>query len=299
MKPAVLLVAHGTVDTLDDLPEFLANVRRGHAAPPELLAEVRRRYQAIGGISPLNQINREVAAKLQDLLGVPVRMSNRLARPYARDVLENLVVDGATRVVVIPLAQHSAHIYADYVKAFAAEVAPNVAFSYAPSWGQDPALLDAFARRVRAALAKVPPSTTTVVLTAHSLPVSVVRAGDPYEREVIESAAKITGRLDGARTMVAFQSQGMSTPGGRPIEWLGPDLPTTFDAIAARGDTHVVIAAIGFLADHVEVLYDLDIEAKEQARARGLTLSRTESLNDADDFVAVLAGVARPLLESA
>ncbi len=297
MTSAVLLVAHGTVDTLDELPEFLANVRHGRAASPELLAEVRRRYEAIGGISPLNHINRELAAKLQHDLGVPVRMSNRLARPYARDVLENLVVDGATRVAVIPLAQHSVHVYADYVKAFAAEVAPSVAMSYAPSWGLEPLLLDAFARRVRAALAKVPSAKTTVVITAHSLPRSVIAAGDPYEKDVMESAARVAARLDGARTVVAFQSQGMSAgPGGRPVEWLGPDLPSTFDEIAARGDTHVVVAPLGFLADHVEILYDLDIEAKEQARERGLTLSRTESLNDADDFVAILAAVARPLL---
>jgi ferrochelatase len=298
MSSAVLLVAHGTVDSLDELPEFLANIRRGHPPPPELLAEVRRRYEAIGGVSPLNAINRSLAAKLEAKLGVPVRMGNRLAKPYARDVLAEIA--DATRVAVIPLAQHSAYVYADYVKSFAAEIAPRAELVYAPNWGQAPALLDAFARRVRDALASLPAARrdrTTVVTSAHSLPLSVIRGGDAYEDEVRASAAAVASRLDGVRTLVAFQSQGMSAgPGGRPVEWLGPDLPATLDAIAGLGDTHVVVAPIGFLADHVEILYDLDIEATAWAMERGLTLSRTESLNDEDDFVDVLAGVARPLL---
>lgn len=134
MQTGVLLVAHGTVDTLDELPEFLTNIRRGQPAPPELVAEMRRRYEAIGGTSPLNTINRRVATKLEAKLGVPVRMANRLARPYAQDVLGAMARDGAKRIAVVPLAQYSVHVYASYVR----RVAPTgVEVVCAERWGSN------------------------------------------------------------------------------------------------------------------------------------------------------------------
>jgi len=171
------------------------------------------------------------------------------------------------------------------------------------NWGQTPALLDAFAARVRAALpASLPARDVGLVLSAHSLPKAVIDAGDPYEREARASAEGVAKRVRDVLpdVWVAFQSQGMSKgPGGRPVEWLGPDLPATLDAVAAAGKKHVVLAPIGFLADHVEILYDIDIEAKRLAAERGLSLSRTESLDDADDFVAILADLVRPALAEA
>jgi ferrochelatase len=287
---AVLLFAHGTVDSLDELPEFLANIRRGHAAPPELVLELRRRYEAIGGKSPLNDINRRLAVKLEAKLGVPVRMANRLARPYARDVLAELAREGATRVAVVPLAQYSAHVYADAARAAARDAAPALELACAESWGSDAALVEAFASRIRAKL-----QGGTVVLSAHSLPVAAIRAGDPYERDFRASVAAIEARLGDANAVVAFQSQGMSS-GPRPVEWLGPGLRETIESLARAGEKRVVVAPIGFLADHVEILYDLDVEAKAWADELGLDFARTESLDDADDFVDVLAGIARPLL---
>ena len=308
MERAVLFIAHGTVETVDELPAFLATIRRGHAAPPELLAEVRRRYEAIGGRSPLNAINRQIADKLAATLGVPTRICNRLAPPSPRDVLRKLVSElggdsGArAHMAVIPLAQHSAQVYEASVREAAADVAPALTLSCATDWGQTPALIHAYAARIRQALDLLAPADrakTTVIMSAHSLPVSVIRAGDAYEREVRKSADAIAHVLGAGavRCVVAFQSQGMGTgPGGRPVEWLGPDLRATLNEIQARGDTHVVVAPVGFLADHVEILYDIDIEAKRWAAELGLTLSRTESLNAADDLIAVLASIARPLL---
>ena len=304
MTTAVMVIAHGTVDTLDELPGFLANIRRGHPAPPELLAEVRRRYEAIGGRSPLNAICRAVAAKLEARTGVPTRMAMRLWHPYPGEVLEELAGLGVTRVVVMPLAQHSAKIYADAVTLAARELGANVEVVSVPNWGQTPALIDAYAARVRSTLLEVPAeglARTTLILTAHSLPLAIVRAGDPYEGEVRASASAILAALGGTARRchheVVFQSQGMSQgPGGRPMEWLGPDLKSAIEAAAARGDTAVVVAPIGFLADHVEILYDLDIEACAWAAARGLRLLRTPSLNASDGLVDVLAGLVRPLL---
>jgi ferrochelatase len=292
---AVLLVSHGTVDELDDLAAFVTNVRRGRPPPPELVAELRRRYEAIGGRSPLNAVNARLAEKLAARLGRVARVAwaNRLWKPTVRDVLVALARDGVRRVAVVPLAQHSAHVYADDARA-AAE-GTGVELVCAPGWGQHPRLLDAFAARIRRVLGD--PAGTTVILTAHSLPRAVVDRGDPYEREVRASAAAVTTRLGaGVRTVVAFQSQGMSdVPGG----WLGPDLATVLDEARARGDARVVAAPIGFLADHVETLYDLDVEAAAMARERGLAWARSASLDDDDDLVDVLADVARPLLEAA
>jgi protoporphyrin/coproporphyrin ferrochelatase len=291
MTPAVLLVSHGTVDNLDDLAAFITQVRRGRLPGADLVAELRRRYQAIGGQSPLNTINARVAAKLADRLGARVAWANRLWTPYVRDVLAELAADGVARLAVVPLAQHSAHVYAEDAQRGAEGT--GVALACAPGWGQTPELHAAFVRRIRQVLGA--PARTTVLLTAHSLPRIVIDRGDPYEREVRAAAAAVADLLGpDVHTAVAFQSQGLGAPG----EWVGPDLRAALDDAAARGDARVIFAPIGFLADHVEILYDLDIEAAAMASERGLGWARAPSLNDGDDFIEVLAGVARPLLRA-
>jgi ferrochelatase len=296
----VLLVSHGTVESLDDLPAFLANIRRGSPAPPELALEVRRRYEAIGGRSPLNEINRALARRLEERLGLPTRFASRLFHPYPKEVLAELAAGGARRVVAVPLAQHSAGVYGAAVQAAAKELG-GLEVACAPNWGRTAELTRAYAEAVRAALATVdaPAAETAIVFTAHSLPVAIVQAGDPYEREVRASAAAIAGELAAApgqqgfaEHVVAFQSQGIGTG----VAWLGPDLRATLEALAARGRRHVVLAPVGFLADHVEILYDLDIEAKAWGRELGLLLYRSASLNDGDGIVDALAAVTRETL---
>jgi ferrochelatase len=307
---AAVLVSHGTVDDLDDLEAFVTNVRRGHPPPADLVAELRRRYDAVGG-SPLNAINAAVARKLGARLSVRVASANRLWKPYVRDVVAALAAEGATRVALVPLAQHSAAVYAADAKP-AAEAA-GVALACATNWGRDASLCDAFASRIGKALAgsgatsnaiavaaSVP---TTVIMTAHSLPRSVIDAGDPYEREVRGAADAIAERVraraaNAPHFVVAFQSQGLASsgPGGRPIPWLGPDLAAALDEAVSVGSERVVFAPVGFLADHIEILYDLDVEARAMAAGRGLSYVRTSSLNADDDFIEVLARVASPLL---
>ncbi|MDB4943145.1 MAG: Ferrochelatase, protoheme ferro-lyase [Labilithrix sp.] len=301
---AVLLPSHGTVEELEELPEFLTNIRRGHAPPPELLAEVRRRYEAIGGRSPLNTINRRLAARLEQRLGVPVRAVSRLFRPYPTEVLAPLAAGGVKRVLVVPLAQHSAPIYGQAVEQAVREGGLDLEVAAAANWGQTRELTEAFAQSITARLAELTDqerASTTLLLTAHSLPVSIIEAGDPYERELRASAEAVAARVreltSFAEHRVCFQSQGMSTgPGGRPMKWLGPDLQATLREIAAAGQKHVVIAPIGFLADHVEILYDLDIEAKQWARELGLDLRRSASLDDGDGIVDALVAVTRALV---
>jgi ferrochelatase len=305
-RPAVLLVSHGSVDDLDDLGAFLTTVRRGRPAPPGLVVEVRRRYEAIGG-SPLNAVNRTLAEKLAAKLGgdLVVEVANRLWRPFTRDAIAALAERGVRRAVVVPLAQHSAHVYAlDAVKAAEGS---SVAVTCAPSWGGRADLSAAFVTRIAAKLKASPDrARTTVLMTAHSLPKSVIDAGDPYEEDFRASADAVAAALracglvtsregdGGAHADVAFQSQGLEGHGA----WLGPDLAQALGDAKARGDRHVVIAPVGFLADHVEILYDLDVEARRMAEDRGLSYARAASLNAADDFVAILEAVARPLLHA-
>lgn len=306
---AVVLVAHGTVEELDELPEFLTNIRRGHAPPPELLAEVRRRYELIGGRSPLNAINREVAHRLEEKLGVPVRAANRLFRPYPAPILEALALAGTRRVLVVPLAQHSASIYGESVKQAVRDAGLKLEVVAASNWGRTPELTEAFAQSIARTLGEVPSGErdrTTLMMTAHSLPMSIIEGGDPYETEVRASGELIAARVRELAPgqfvdhTIAFQSQGMSSgPGGRPMAWLGPDLRTRLEVMAARGRKEVVIAPIGFLADHVEILYDLDIEARGWADELGITLRRAASLNASDGLVEALAVVARGLANEA
>jgi ferrochelatase len=247
MSEAVLLVSHGTVDDLDDLGAFVKNVRHGHAPPPELVSELRRHYEAIGGKSPLNAINAQIARALEHRLRVRVEWANRLWKPYVRDVLAALARDGITRVALVPLAQHSAHVYADDARRAAHGTGIEVAAS--SCWGQNAKLCAAFAWRIGETLAPVQGREgVTLVMTAHSLPRSVIDAGDPYEREVRASAEAImvmvrakSGR--DVHVTVAFQSQTPNGPGmGPPIQWLGPDLRAALDGAKKRGDRHAVFA---------------------------------------------------------
>jgi ferrochelatase len=304
MGDAVLLVSHGTVDDLDDLAAFVTNVRRGHEPGPQLVAELRRRYEAIGGKSPLNAINAELARKLGARLGTPVAWASRLWKPTVREVVAELAAGGVRRIALVPLAQHSAKVYADDARR--AVEGLGVELVSASNWGQEPGLLHAFGRRVAEALRPLRElDQTTVVLSAHSLPNAVVDAGDPYELEVRAAADAVlavararVGR--DVRSVVAFQSQGLSAgPRGQPASWLGPTLEATVQELAARGDRHAVFAPIGFLADHVEILYDLDVEMRAMAGRLGMSYSRTPSLNADDDFIDVLADVARPMLSEA
>jgi ferrochelatase len=302
-REAVLLIAHGSVDELEDLPAFLQNIRRGHAAPPELLAEVRRRYEAIGGRSPLNAINRRVAERLEARLGMPVRTANRLFQPYPKEVLAELVAaaPGLARIIIVPLAQHSAGVYGDAAREAAREAALDLEIVAAPNWGRTRELTDAYARAITKTLEEVPPGEQpTLLFTAHSLPKSVIDAGDPYETEFRVSAEAVAARIRELSPggfvdhAIAFQSQGASPgPGGRPMAWLGPDLRSSLVGLAGRGVRSVVLAPIGFLADHVEIFYDLDIEARGWAEELGITLRRVASLNAGDGLVDALAAVVR------
>ena len=292
MTTACLLISHGTVDELAELPEFLKNIRRGHAAPPELELEVRRRYEIIGGKSPLNDIGVRLAKLVEDDLGIPCGYAGRLWKPFASDVVARLVERGAKTIAVLPLAQFSAPLYVEHVTAVTKEL--PVTIRGMANWGLNPRLLELFANRIRAAHEP----GTPIVFTAHSLPKFVVDAGDPYEKDVRASVEALLTLLGPeVRGSVCFQSQGMSKgPQGKPVEWLGPDLLPTLTSLKEKGERGVTIAPIGFLSDHVEVLYDLDVEARAHCEQLGLGYRRMELLNDDPAFARLLATLAREAL---
>ena len=296
---AILLIGHGSVSRAEDIPAFVSAIRRGRPTPQAIVDEVTHRWNAIGG-SPLQSIIEAEARALSTRLSVPVGVASRLWAPYAKDVVPELARAGATRIVSLPLAPYSAKIYNDVTREACA--AAGLACLDVPAWGTHPALVEAFAETIdetRRSLASEANDDIHYVLTAHSLPMRVVAMGDTYETEIRETAAAVTKRLalPAGRVHVAFQSQGMD--GG---DWLGPDLKTTFASIAGagegaeegaakgkkKGEKHVIVCAIGFLADHTEVLYDLDVEAKAMVEERGMRYHRAPSLNTRPRFLDAL-----------
>lgn len=289
MTTAILLTCHGTVEATRDLPAFLANIRRGRPTPEAIVQEVKHRFEAIGG-SPLMRITRDQAKALEREVGVEVAVAARLWHPYPREVLVDLAKRGVSRVASLPLAPQSVHVYHASVREAAEGLAMEIA--EAPSYGLEPLLVDALVETIDEALARAP--SATVVLTAHSLPQRVIDAGDPYERDFRAMASAVGARLTsrGVPWRISFQSQGMSSEA-----WLGPDLPSTFADLAKSGARAVIVAPIGFVADHVETLYDLDVEAPKLAAAAGIEhFSRAPALNTRATFIAALAAVARRLL---
>ncbi|WP_437319192.1 ferrochelatase [Sorangium sp. So ce385] len=292
MTTAVLLSCHGTVERLDDLPTFLANIRRGRPAPPELIEEVRRRFERIGG-SPLMRITQAQADALAARIGLPVAIAGRLFHPYPGEVLASLHASGVRSVVSLPLAPQSVDVYHAVVRDAAAKQG-GMEVRCVPAWGLEPALIDAFVEVIDEALARFPEerrARVAVILSAHSLPQRIIDAGDPYERQFRAMAAEVERRVAprGNPVLVAFQSQGMTGDA-----WLGPDLRSAFEALAARGAREALVAPIGFVADHVETLYDLDVEAHVIAREAGLArLERAPAVNTRPRFIDALEALVR------
>lgn len=294
MSVAIVASCHGTVRDPRDVPAFLARIRRGRPASPELVAEVTRRLEVIGG-SPLWDHTLAQARALQDRLGVPVHAAGRLWHPFVADVVAELVRGGVDRIVSLPLAPQSVHVYHASVDAAAREVG-GVAVVHAPSYGEEPLLVAALLETIDEALAASTrtPAEIAVVLSAHSLPQKIVDGGDPYQRDFERMAELVAARLRarGHRTTVAYQSQGATDD-----VWLGPDLASTFQRLRDDGVDGVLVAPIGFVSDHVETLYDLDVEAKTLAERLGFgTFLRARALNARPSFIDALESVARRAL---
>ena len=285
---AVLLLAHGTPESLDDMPEYLTRVRGGRPPSAELVEEMRANYGAIGGRSPLTDITRAQAAALSSALGgMAVFVGMRNWRPYIADALAAAAAAGVREMVAVPMApQFSTLSVAKYGEAVEAARPREMEVRFVRSWHEHPGLLDAFAEKVRAARASA--AWDRVLFTAHSLPMRVVAQGDPYPDEVAATARGVAERAGVSQYGRAYQSAGRT-----PEPWLGPALEEALAAAAAEGARRVLAVPVGFVCDHTEILFDIDVQAAQAARRLGLEIGRTESLNTSPTFIRALADLVR------
>ena len=291
-RVGVLVMAHGTPGRPEDLEAFYTRIRRGRPPSAEQLDDLRRRYDAIGGLSPLAARTDAQVAGLASRLAAArpgryeVRFGAKHTRPSIEDGAAALV--GVDRVVGLVLTPHRSSMGSGEYLARAAEAVAPVPFVPIPHWYRAPGFAELMAERVTRARAGLGPDgpRAVVVFTAHSLPERVRTAGDPYPAEVAESAELIARAAGLAGWEVAWQSAGRT-----PEPWIGPDLLEVVRQLAAGGVGAVVVCPVGFVADHLEVLYDVDVEARAVAESAGIRLARTDSLNDDPAFLDVLARV--------
>ena len=296
---AVLLLAHGSPNSVDEVPDFLLRVTGGRPLPPEVIEEVKHRYGTIGK-SPLTEITLKQGELLAQEIGLPVYVGMRNWRPYVSETLKDMVADGIRHAVVICLAPHNSRTSVGlYRTSLAKGSDPGLTFDFVESWHDEPRLIEAFAEKLVAGLAKARVETgapVPVIFTAHSVPQRTVLEGDPYETQAQHTAELVATAawLERAEWRFAFQSQGMS--GGA---WLGPTVEATILDLKRSGHRGVFVQPIGFLCDHVEILYDVDVLFKTFAGKEEMRLWRAESLNDSPLLTAALAEIALSRLRGA
>jgi ferrochelatase len=285
MKQAVLLLAHGAPESVEDVPEYLTFVRGGRPMPPAIVHEVEKRYELIGGGSPMLARTRGQAEALQSRLqDVSVYFAMRNWHPFIRDVMARMQADGVERIVAICLApqysKFSVGLYFRKVQESKQALGMNAEIVWAKSFHDHPGLIRAFREKLGAANGKV-------LFTAHSLPEKILESGDPYVAESQTTARLVAESANIDDWDFAFQSQGMTDE-----KWLGPSVESWIDRYAADGINKLTLHPVGFVSDHVEILFDVDVLFRNYAAERGIELTRPESLNASPAFIDALAAVA-------
>jgi len=311
-KQAVLLLAHGTPETIEQIPEYLRNVTSGRPVPDHVIEEIQHRYGLIEH-SPLTELTMEQARLAEAELvttghDVRVYVGMRNWRPYIPDVVKQMRADGVEEAAVLCLAPQNSRTSVGLYRRSAQAEAGLLRIDFTESWPQHPLLIEAFAERLRPALAGLTAETgqpVPVLFTAHSVPTRTVEppaasdpgqprlwpgeGADPYAEEAKHTAARVAERVpEVSQWFFAFQSQGAS---GGP--WIGPTVEETLDKLAEQGAKAVLLQPIGFLCDHVEILYDIDIAFREYANGKGMRLERPESLNGSLTLARAIADLAR------
>jgi ferrochelatase len=292
-KTAVLLLAHGSPDSVDQVPDFLLRVTGGRPLPQPVVDEVKHRYGLIGR-SPLTELTLKQAECLAREIGMPVYVGMRNWNPFIADAVNNMVRDGIEYAVAICLAPQNSRTSVGLYRSALVDTGTPFTVDFVESWHDQPALIRAFAEKLGAgrghACREAKTENVPIIFTAHSVPERTIADGDPYESQAKETALLVAreAALAPEDWTFAFQSQGMS--GGA---WLGPRVEDTILRLKEKGHRGVFLQPIGFLCDHVEVLYDIDIAFKEFAGKQGMRLWRAESLNDSSLLAAALADVAR------
>lgn len=297
-------MAHGSPDSLDEMEAYLLHIRGGRPTSPALIDEMRRRYALVGGRSPLLDITRAQAQALEACLnrapsGPPWRVyvGMRHWHPFIHETVATLRAEGADQIVALCLAPHYSRlsIGAYFARLREALDAQQVSapVQYIESWHTEPGLIQAITEKVIAGIDRLPADrreALQIVFTAHSLPVAAIQQGDPYEQQLNETARLVAERLSlqPGSWQFCYQSAGASS-----VPWLGPDIQDVITGLASADTRTILVVPIGFVADHVEVLYDLDIEARAVADHAGVLLARTESLNTTPRFIEALAEIVQ------
>ena len=284
MTTAVVLMAYGSPERLEDVPAYYRDIRGGRPIRPDLLEDLVERYRRLGieNGSPLNAITEQQRAALECELGIPVYTGMRHWTPRIADAVERALAAGATTIVGLVLAPHYSRMsIGAYRSQLERALDGRAELVFVERWGDDPGFVDLLAARVRG-------TSAHVVFTAHSLPARIVDDGDPYEEELLETARLVGERASLREWSFSFQSE---SPTGEP--WLGPDILDHLAELRARGVGDVLVCPVGFVADHLEIRWDLDTEAAERAAELGIAFARIEMPNADPAFVRVLAGLVR------
>jgi ferrochelatase len=293
VSEAVILMAYGSPERLADVPAYYADIRGRRPIAPENLADLVERYRRLGieDSSPLNAITERTRTALEAELGLPVYTGMKHWTPRIADAAETAVAAGATHVAGLVLAPHySALSIKGYRDQLEEALAGRAELAFVDSWHTEPGFIALLADRVRGTEAHV-------VFTAHSLPERILAMGDPYKEQLLETASLVADAAAlgqsglGEQWSFSFQSE---SPTGEP--WLGPDILEHLAALRDEGATDVLVCPVGFVSDHLEIRWDLDVEAQERAAELGLRVDRIEMPNDDPGFVATLAGIVRRAL---
>jgi protoporphyrin/coproporphyrin ferrochelatase len=284
VSDAVILMAYGSPPTADDIRPYFEDIRGGRPVSDEAVAKLAERYRRIGGRSPLDEVTVAQRAALEDELGIPVFVGMKHWQPRIAEAVERALHGGATRVVGVVLAPHYSRMsVGEYRERLEAALdGRDAELVLVDSWHDEPAFVDVVADRVRG-------TEAWVVFTAHSLPERILAEGDPYREQLLETSRLVAERAElGDCWSFAFQSASAT---GEP--WLGPDILDELERLAVDGVPKALVAPVGFVSDHLEILWDLDVEARERAQDLGLEFDRIESLNDDPAFIRALAGVVQ------
>ncbi|MCL5996412.1 MAG: ferrochelatase [Chloroflexi bacterium] len=295
----VLVMAYGGPKTLDDVEPYLMDIRGGRPTPPATIAEVRDRYRAIGGGSPILERTLAQTTALQAALDPEgkrfrVFVGMRHWHPFIKDALSEMTGAGIERAIGLVMAPHYSLMSVDayYKKVEAAQTTRSpITIRRIEQWHLLAGYLDALADRVRSALTRFPPEVrdhVPIIFSAHSLPERILAWGDPYRDQLQATVAALMQRLGPFPYHFAFQSAAMT-----PEPWLGPDIAQVVGTLAAQGYQHTLVAPIGFVCEHIEILYDIDIALRQKALALGMHLERIEMLNTAPPMIAGLADLVR------
>ena len=288
-------MAYGTPARIDDIEAYYTHIRGGRKPSEDQLSDLVNRYRAIGGNSPLLKITHLQAAKLQSALAdkgsnVKVYAGMKHSPPFISEVIKKASGEGATELLCIALAPHYSSIsiggYMRSVEEANAQVDRKLKIKFVRSWHDRPDFVSLWVDRVKRANDRVGDGAS-LVFSAHSLPERILQLGDPYKQQLLESSKLVADRLQWKEWTFTFQSASQTGE-----KWLGPDVLEHLQSLYARGDRTYLIAPIGFVSDHLEILYDIDVECMEWAKQHHSRLARCESLNDSEDFISFLASLA-------